>query len=393
MLRRLGRFLLHATITLVVIAIIIVTIGLTNGAALHYGDDPVILDWEGDGPYVFFEGDSLLSVEFVRGNKDDGFRVDRTLHPISDPLLAPVRYAPDGSGFTVPIDPNPDVPAVSYDDGEPILAISDIEGNYGAFRHMLQASGVVGPDLEWIFEKGHLVLLGDFVDRGFFSTQTLWFIHRLEQEATQAGGRVHYILGNHEIKNLQGDFMAAVPKYHHVASILGRQQFELVGEESVLGKWLESRNTAERINGILFVHGGIHPAVADSGVTLEDLNRSVRGRYRKPWFPRANPELGDLLTSTDQGPSWYRGYFKGEMTQEEVDRGLRAFGAHAVVAGHTIVPEIEARYGGKVFGIDVEHPADDHRNWPARHSEALLIDGDQFFRILDTGRRIKLGLE
>ena len=78
--------------------------------------------------------------------------------------------------------------------------------------------------LNWTFGNGHLVLVGDFVDRGFSTTQVLWFIYKLEQEAEKQGGYVHYILGNHELKNMQGNYESASLKYFHVAAILEKQQ-------------------------------------------------------------------------------------------------------------------------------------------------------------------------
>lgn len=96
-----------------------------------------------------------------------------------------------------------------YDDGQPILAVSDVETNYRSFRDLLIQHRVMGRELRWTFGRGHLVLLGDFVDRGASTTQVLWLIYKLEQAALAQGGRMHFILGNHEIKNLQGNFQAA----------------------------------------------------------------------------------------------------------------------------------------------------------------------------------------
>jgi hypothetical protein len=51
-----------------------------------------------------------------------------------------------------------------------MLILSDIEGNFGAFRKLLQANHVIDDNFNWTFEKNHLVLIGDFVDRGTMVT-------------------------------------------------------------------------------------------------------------------------------------------------------------------------------------------------------------------------------
>ena len=61
--------------------------------------------------------------------------------------------------------------------------------------------------------------------------------------------------------------------------------------------------------------------------------------------------------------------------------------ADAVVVGHTVQSGVNRRYSGKVIGIDVLHPNDDHKLWPEGHSEALLIEGDKYYRVFEGGRK------
>ena len=55
---------------------------------------------------------------------------------------------------------------------EKLIAISDIEGEFEAFRSFLIANGVMNKKYKWTFGKGHLVTVGDFFDRGLMVTQT-----------------------------------------------------------------------------------------------------------------------------------------------------------------------------------------------------------------------------
>ena len=275
----------------------------------------------------------------------------------------------------------------TYNDNNKILAISGIESGYKTFRDFLINSKVIDKNLNWTFGNGHLVLVGDFVDRGFSTTQVLWFIYKLEQEAEKQGGYVHYILGNHELKNMQGNYESASLKYFHVAAILEKQQNELYDSNSFIGKWMASKNTLELINGNLFVHGGIHPELASSKLDLDEINQIGRRNYYKPFYPRTEKNIEQLLVSTHTGVSWYRGYFKNDLTQEQIDNGLNKFNAKSVIVGHTIQSKVNRQYGGKVIGIDVQHPKDYHKNWPNKKSEGLFIEGNKYYRIFANGEK------
>lgn len=382
-------FFWHFLVVLLVFAALGAGVGIWSGASFYYGDNMTAHTVSGEGPHVFQQDDQWV-VQTLRGNRDGGFWVEEQRHALTDTLPLEVTFPLDNSRFAVQARPEFVAPPTRYQDGQPILAISDIEGNYKSFRDFLINAKVIDADLNWIFGKGHLVLVGDFVDRGPSATQVLWFIYKLEQSAKQLGGQVHYILGNHEIKNLHGNFEAAHKIYFNVAAILGRNQAELFGDNAFLGRWLMSKNTIELINGILFVHGGLHPKLADRRYTLDDLNRVVRDQYRQMWYPKRNAGDQDLLLNPETGPSWYRGYFKDDLTQAQVEQTLAKFDATAVVVGHTLNSSVKALFDKKVFAVDVKHPWDYRTGFPPRRSEGLWLDGDNAWRVLDDGSRIEL---
>lgn len=377
----------------------LVLLGLALGLAvvfsidIDYGDDRRAYKVGGEGPHVFFAGDQM-QLNFIRGDGESGFYLEQQTVPLTAKVQTQVYFPLEDNHFALTIDgSSPDrqpdgsfiPPPLRYQDNEPILAISDVESAYKTLRDFLQAHQVIDQQLNWTFGKGHLVLLGDMTDRGPSTTQVLWFIYQLEQAARAQGGTVHYILGNHEIKNLQGNFQAADKKYQFVATVLGKQQIDLYSDHSLLGRWLASKNTAELINGHLFVHGGLHPQLATLNYSLEDLNTRVRANYRTAYFPKKAAAASDLLLSTRDGPSWYRGYFDADLTQTEVEKTLTAFDASAVVVGHTPQRRVHSLFNGKVIAINVRQPRDYRGSIPPRSSEGLLIRDDQYFRLLADG--------
>lgn len=389
MKKRIVRYLIHVFTTIVVLLLIGFLILLSENGAIHYGDNPARMNWENDGPYIFFENDSTLNIQYIKGNQDDGFHVTTNKVKSDSSFVTSCYFNLDDSKFDLVVDKNQiKIPPTTYMDEGQIFAVSDIESGFKTFRDLLVKNEIIDSNLNWSFGNGHLVLVGDFVDRGFSTTQVLWFIYKLEQEAQEKGGNVHFILGNHEIKNMQANFEATSPKYAYVAYILERQLHELYNQNSFIGRWLSTKNTMEMINGHLFVHGGIHPKVANLNLSLDEMNEIIRSRYYKGYYPRKETSDEQILTSTNTGPAWYRGYFKDEvLNEDEVETGLKKFKAKVVIVGHTIQSKVKSSFNGKVIGIDVQHPKDFHKNWPKKESEALLIENDNYYRVLVNGTK------
>lgn len=390
MKKRILRYLKHITLTILVLAVIAVFVGLQIGASAHYGDNPLMRNINKDGPYVFYKNDSILTINYIRGNKTEGFYIDQNDYPIDSAITATCFFQIDSTNFDFIIKSNFITPKVTYNDGNKILAISDIESGYKTFRDFLINSKVIDENLNWTYGKGHLVLVGDFVDRGWSTTQVLWFIYKLEQDAQKQGGFVHFILGNHELKNMQANYGAAAPKYRAIAGILGKNQSDLYSPNSVIGQWMSSKNTIELINGNLFAHGGIHPDLAGYTSSLDEINQLIRRNYYKPYYPKTEKTVEQLLTSTRTGICWYRGYFKEDLTQEQIEKGLNKFNAKSIIVGHTLQSKVNRKYKGKVIGIDIKHPKDYHKSWPNQKSEGLLIEAEQYFRVLYDGVRMEI---
>lgn len=387
MKKRIFRYLKHVFLTIFMLAISAILFGLYHGASASYGHNPKRIAFNGEGPYLFYQNDSTVQVNYIRGNKNEGFYLDQKDYSTTDNIPAQCFFPLDSTKFDFSIKSNFEIPQTIYNDNNKVLAISDIESGYKTFRDFLISSKVINQNLNWTFGKGHLVLVGDFVDRGFSTTQVLWFIYKLEQDAKTKGGHVHFIIGNHELKNMYGDYQAASLKYTFVASILGKTQSDLYDSNSVLGNWMASKNVIESINGNLFSHGGLHPDIANLDMSLEDINTFVRASYYTAPFPKVNKSDTDILLSSKTGICWYRGYFKDDLTQEEVNKPLDKFNAKSIIVGHTLQSKVKNYYNGRVIGIDIQHSNDYHKNWPNKKSEGLFIENETYYRAYDNGKK------
>lgn len=380
MKKQIIRYFKHIFATILSILLIGTIVVVSLHGSIGYSTNPISTNLDNEGPYVFYENDSTLAVNYIKGNKTDGFYLDEKKYDSAKKIKASCFFPLDSTTFHFSLTSQFEIPKSTYDDNEPILAVSDIESGYKTFRDFLIHNKVINKNLDWTFGKGHLVLVGDFVDRGYSTTHVLWFIYKLEQEAKKQGGHVHFILGNHELYNMQGKYNSASHKYYVVASILGKQHHNLYDQQSFIGRWMASKNTLERINGNLFAHGGIHPDIADYDITIDQVNQINRANYYNSYFPKPEESIEQLIISNKKGICWYRGYFKDDLSQEEVEKGIRKFKAKSIIVGHTIQWMPKTYFEGKVIAIDVKHPKDYNKNWPSKSSEGLFIKNDKYYR-------------
>ena len=132
---------------------------------------------------------------------------------------------------------------------------------------------IVDKDLNWIFGGGHLVIVGDIFDRGDKVNEILWLVYELEGQAKEKGGRVHYLLGNHEYMVLYNDLRYIHDKYHISSKLLDLEYDQLYGNNTVLGRWIRSKPTMVKINDIIFTHAGISgDFIAYENFNIENIN-------------------------------------------------------------------------------------------------------------------------
>ena len=298
-----------------------------------------------------------------------------------------------------------------------IVAIGDIHGDYDPFVVLLRTAGLVDANNAWRGGATHLVVVGDFIDRGPDSRKVMDLLIGLGPQAQSAGGCVHALLGNHEAMNVYGDlryvssadynsFRTADSKRliddflnqtlremkangtppqneagfrdkfnasHPLGWVERQSAFSPNGK---YGKWLRQLDAMIRINDFLFVHGGIGPKYA--AATRKEVNDRILGELSD------FSELPQGFAMDADGPLWYRGL--AQLPENErglaahIDRVLETQGARHIVIGHTAAPVILPRFGGKVIMVDVGLPAS--RATPA----LLMVEGSRCYTVYRNGR-------
>lgn len=302
-----------------------------------------------DGPYLQFAGQAQLTARWVC----DGQAVSRQLPASAEvPALcgdvAPLRLA------LADQQQNNDEPPASWQfRANRFAAISDIHGQYPLMLKLLQAAGVLTPNGQWRFGDGHLVVVGDVMDRGDAVTSALWHLYSLQQQAAAAGGALHLLPGNHETMVLRGDLRYLNPQYQQVSAVLGQSQQQLYGADTVLGQWLRRQPLFVRINDSLFVHGGLSPAFAALTQSPEQVLLQYRQSIGKSRQALQAEPVQALLQGSD-GPLWYRGYFRtqSDFSATTLRQLLSRYGATRVIVGHTTMDQVYQHHAGLVLSTD-----------------------------------------
>jgi len=258
---------------------------------------------------------------------------------------------------------------------ERIVAVGDVHGDYEQLVAVLKSAGLINEQGNWTGGKTHLVQNGDVLDRGPDSRRAMDLLMRLEQQAAEAGGYVHALIGNHEAMNAYGDLRytsaaefaafrddnseksreaafarerpadrARWEAQHPLGYFEHRQQFSPTG---TYGKWIMSHDAIIKINNSLFLHAGISAKYAST--KIRDINQRVREELKDP-----ARLTGGIVTDPD-GPLWYRGLAQGDSSLNPlVEKIQKNFGVERIVVGHTYTDAaITPRFGGKVILVDI----------------------------------------
>jgi len=209
----------------------------------------------------------------------------------------------------------PQTPQDTFEGIHRVVAIGDVHGDYSRFLEVLRTAELIDGKSAWKGGTAHLVLTGDFVDRGDASAKVMDLIMALEPQALKAGGQVHPLIGNHEAMDLYGDLRYVTKQ--DFASFQGPNSRELrdgqmetalenlkrngtpLSNESAwrktfeeehplgwvehrlafqpdgkYGQWLRRQNAIIKINDAIFVHGGI--SLRYSALSIREINEKVR---------------------------------------------------------------------------------------------------------------------
>lgn len=388
-----------STLKLVLILLLLAPSACKSQEITPDPEEILILHGHYDGPYILYHADKAVVIRTIKTN--EGSKMIRDTLPQAELKQQQIKVYPDGRDphlkTLVPFDvklwdfnqPNPAI----YAQPTHVFAISDIECSFSNTESILRAAGVINQDYQWIYGQGHLVVNGDMFSRGLDMMALLWLLYKLDYEATQAGGKVHIILGNHEAMNLSGDVRYVEQRYIEFTNQLNIPYQELFGANSELGRWLRTKNTIVKIGRNLIVHAGISPEFLEKQITIDQANEWVQKGLGVPRSQMTDPIQEWLFRTT--GPLWYRGMVRHEaeyfpISPAQVDEVLEYFDVDRVIVGHTKGDDIMKIQNKKVVVIDVNHGNNRNANRPRGLHIYRNDNQERLKRINDSGNALDL---
>jgi hypothetical protein len=289
-----------------------------------------------------------------------------------------------------------------------IIAIGDIHGDFNALVTALYKANIMMESGEWNQNaKDTIVIqLGDLLDRkprgnGIDSDDYMEEIHilqlieHLHSEAQQFNSAFIYLVGNHEIMNMMGDFSYVS---ENTIEKMGKEIMNMMGDFSYV-----SENTIEKmgkekryklfaaggpiakhigcnsfgickIGNWTFVHGGILPKhLNDEEFSFTKINELVKGLMYgtivKDVKDEVKDEKGEVIIKalTDKQREWIYGSSGLFWTRELSEKGKQVDcsmvddavsilndknSSGGIVVGHSVQDRINSTCDNKVWRID-----------------------------------------
>ena len=213
-----------------------------------------------------------------------------------------------------------------------VIAIGDLHGSFDKLVQLTWGAGLIDDERRWIGGGAHLVVAGDFLDRGPGDRPIMDLLRGLQEQSQAAGGRLHVLLGNHEVMNLVRDtryvhqdayrdfvddeikrdrqdawksfFTGAVGNRNpgELRTRFNREfppgyfgRLKLFERDGEYGSWLLGLPAIVKVNGVAYVHGGLTEEFAELGV--DGINRRVHDEIVRHLEQRQRLEAEGVLST------------------------------------------------------------------------------------------------
>lgn len=270
-----------------------------------------------------------------------------------------------------------------------IFAVGDLHGDYTTFMILLFKGKIIDKNGNWIAGKTILVQVGDVLDSKVRAldgkddggeVKIFRKLFDLHNQSHKFGGKVVFVVGNHEMMNLTGDFSYVSDKgKNEFGGSSGRRKFFSSGSQfsSELSKFGYG---IAKIGNTLFVHGSVLPSIAKKysiPFINELLHRFLKGEKELVY----NVDFKNIFLNNN-GICWARTYSLEKPRCSALYDVLKLYSANQMVVGHSVQEEgINAKCQNKIWRIDTGMSKSFGKNNEGRIQALIIEPNGQVFRI------------
>lgn len=245
-----------------------------------------------------------------------------------------------------------------------VIAIGDIHSDINVMRQVFRLAGATNENDEWIGGELTIVQLGDLIGRSDDEREVLDFMFAIQAQAEQYGGKVHALIGNHEVMGGRLDNQAVgpnpFPAYEGMPGLNlddPRLQHLAPNERSRGAALMPGGPYAVRIaefptvlklDETIFVHGGVVPRWAEYGI--DNINAEVSAWLKGD---TNEPDSSQRVDDSDR-VMWARHFSSrvDSLTCLMLEESLRLLGAKRMIVAHTRHTEITSYCGDQLWATD-----------------------------------------
>ena len=244
-----------------------------------------------------------------------------------------------------------------------IIVIGDLHADYSKTKDIFIKLKLIDNENNWIAKPKNtkVVQLGDQLDgggRGFKESsgelELIKFMDDIHIKASNVGGGVYSLIGNHEIMNMLGDFTyASKSDIKQQGGELSRKKIFSQGSD-IFNKMSCSRNVVLKIGSFLFAHAGVLPQHIDESekhLFIKNINKLMRlflQGEKKPYDVDISKYFLDKT-----GIIWNREYGHQNPSCSKVDYVTKMLNVGHMIVGHTIQDNINSKCDDKLWRVDV----------------------------------------
>jgi len=220
------------------------------------------------------------------------------------------------------------------------FVIGDIHGQYSKLVKLMRGAGLVDQRLNWSGEDATLCFIGDFTDRGPDGLQSIDWIIDLQHQATDAGGRIVALLGNHEVLLLAAHRFGEEPltefgrSFTHVWLRNGGHEEDLARLTPAQIDWITKLPAMVQFNDTLLTHPDSVVYVT-YGKSVQEVNMKVAEMMQSEAPATWDKFLYDTTLRLAFSNRDQEGNDQSEKAKHAIRDYLKTYGSRRLIHGHT----------------------------------------------------------